>query len=396
MSVPEGSRRDASGRSDGSAPQLHALILAGGQGTRFWPLSRGARPKQLLAMVGERSLLVDTVQRLDPLVPRSRIWVCTTADLAPQVRRELPDLADGAVDRLLVEPSGRDTLPAIAWAMWQMRRHAELVAVLPSDHWIPRQEAFRQALAEAADLAREEQQIVTLGVLPDRPETGFGYLEIDGTIGAAGGHPADRGAQAGAANVGPSAELERLRVRRFVEKPDAARARQFASSGRHLWNAGMFLLPTEVFLAELEAAQPDLAAALPGLEEAAGRGAEAQLAERYAALPRISIDFGLMEKVGLIGAVALDCGWSDLGSFEALAELLEPDPEGNRRRGEVYAVDSRDNLLLAEEGVVVAVGLEGIAVVRTGDVVLVMPRERAQEVKQAVEMLRSAGRGDLL
>jgi mannose-1-phosphate guanylyltransferase len=360
---------------------LHALVLAGGRGTRFWPLSRQERPKQLLPMVSEATLLEETLERLEPLVPRERTWVCTTADLEPRVRELLPELTSAGSDRILVEPDGRDTLPAIAWAVWQMRRQAELIAVLPSDHWIARPDEFRSALAVAARAAHREHKVMTLGVRPDRPETGFGYLEI---------------ASQGLENPPQHEESRTLEVRRFVEKPDSERAREFLAAGNFLWNAGMFVFPSATFLAELERLQPQLSTALPGLERAAASGDSSELARLYSELPRISIDFGLMERVEAIGAVPLDCGWSDLGSIEALGEILEPDSSGNSCRGEVITVDSRGNLLVSDSGTLVALGVEDLTVVITGDAVLVMPRDRAQDVRQVVEALRRAGRADLL
>lgn len=378
------------------AERTHALILAGGRGTRFWPLSRERRPKQLLDMVGEDgSLLRSTLQRLGPEIPLERIWVCTTADLAEQIRREVPELSRGEQDRLLVEPSGRDTAPAIAWAVWQMRNAADVVVVLPSDHWITRPQAFREALLKAAHAALAQRRIFTLGIRPSGPETGFGYLEIRPQAPPDSEDTAEGTDET--TNEKSSASFDDLlEVERFVEKPTRERAEEFLAAGNFLWNAGMFCLPVPVFLDELARVLPEVAKALPGIEQAERAGDRDEVAELYEALPRVSIDYGVMEKVSGIGSVALDCGWSDLGSFESLAELLDRDDEGNAWRGDVVAIDSRDNLLVADSGTVAALGISDLAVIRVADVVLVMRRDRAQDVREIVAHLKRAGRTELL
>ena len=346
-----------------------ALILAGGSGTRFWPASRRRRPKQFLALEGERTLLQATVDRLSPLVPPERIWVSTTAELAAEVRSQLPELAP---ERILAEPCGRNTAPAIAWALQKMPEKARrgAVAVLPSDHRIGDEDAFRAALALALRGALASDRVVALGVLPRWVETGFGYLELDST---------------GAGEDGLR------RVVRFREKPDRATAERFVASGHHLWNAGMFVFRGTVLLAQVERFAPELAAGLAGI--AAEPAREAEL---YARLPALSIDVAVMEKLQSLATLPLDCGWDDLGSWQALFEVLSPDAAGNRSRGAVVAVDARDNLLVAESGTIAVLGVEGLVVVRSGDAVLVLPRERAQEVRRIVERLEAEGRQDLL
>jgi mannose-1-phosphate guanylyltransferase len=346
-----------------------ALILAGGSGTRFWPASRRRRPKQFLALEGERTLLQATVDRLLPLVPPERIWISTTTELVAEVRRQLPRLAS---ERILAEPCGRNTAPAIAWALQKMPEEARrgAVAVLPSDHRIGDADAFRAALELAFGGALASDRVVALGVLPRWAEVGFGYLELDST-----------GADASGLR----------RVVRFREKPDRATAERFVASGRHLWNAGMFVFRGTVLLAHVERFAPELAAGL-----AAIAAEPAREAELYAQLPAVSIDVAVMEKLDSLATLPLDCGWDDLGSWQALFEVLSPDAAGNRRRGAAVAVDARDNLLVAESGTIAVLGVEGLVVVRSGDAVLVLPRERAQEVRRIVERLEAEGRLDLL
>ncbi len=348
---------------------MQVVILAGGSGTRFWPLSRRAHPKQLLAMEGERSLLQSTLDRLDPLVPPADVWVCTTRTLAADVRRQLPTVPG---DQVLAEPTGRDTAAAIGWSLRSIPASArsQVAAVLPADHRVGDPEAFRRALASAAEVAERDRRVMTLGVRPHRPETGYGHLELGETL---------------------DAELGVRRVARFVEKPDAERAQRFFAGGQHLWNAGIFVFPTEVMLGHLARFEPELAAGLEAIEESPG-----QIGELYPELKKISIDYAVMERLDDLGTLPLDCGWSDLGSWKSLAEELPADADGNVVRGDVVAIDARDNLLLAEEGTVAVVGVEGLVVVRTADSVLVVPKDRAQEVKSVVDALREAGRDDRL
>lgn len=347
---------------------LRALILAGGSGTRFWPLSRKSNPKQLLALEGERSLLRETVERLRPLIEPKDVWVCTTQALAERVRRDLPEVPP---EQILAEPRGRNTAPAIGWSIRSMPEEARrgVVAVLPADHRMGDPAAFRQTLEHAGRVVEREDRVMTLGVVPRWAETGYGYLELEPDAGP-------RGVR---------------RVRRFVEKPSAENAARFVAAGHYLWNAGIFVFRGTTLLSILGRLQPELAR---GLEEIAA--APHRLEELYGRLPSDSIDYAVMEKLDEISTLPLDCAWSDLGSWEALDEVLPRDEVGNTGRGDRLAVDAHGNLLFADQGTIAVLGVEDLVVVRTGDAVLVCPKSRSQEVKKLVAELAARGREDLL
>lgn len=348
---------------------MQALILAGGSGTRFWPLSRRSSPKQLLSFGSEASLLQATVARIDSMVEPESVWICTTSGLAKRVREQLPRIPSR---NILEEPVGRNTALAIGWSVSQLPEEVrdEVLVVLPADHQVADIGSFRQALGTAADVAAERDLILTLGVIPTRAETGYGYLETGATL----------------ADSSPI-----RRVIRFTEKPDVETARKFVASGDYLWNAGIFVFRSGVLLDRLRLHQPELTA---GLEEIARQ--PTRLEEIYSRLPAISIDHGLMEKLDDLATVPLECGWTDLGSWEALWEYLDRDGDGNVTSGDVIAVDSHDNLVMSTDGLVATVGVEGLVIVKTGDSVLVVPRSRSQEVRRIVERLRKGDRNGLL
>jgi len=346
---------------------LHIVAIAGGSGTRFWPFSRQHRPKQLLALGGKESLLATTFARVAGLAPPERCWMVVGAAHAEACRAEVPQVAP---QRLLVEPQGRNTAPAIALAAAHiMAEDADAVlAVLPADHHVKDGVALCEALARAADAAAQGA-IVTLGITPQHPETGYGYIQR--------GQPDERGAGL-------------FRVRRFCEKPDHQTAVSFLDSGDYLWNAGMFVMRAATFLSELQRQLPVHHAAFAGLREHLRESDyDARLAELYDTIEPISVDYGIMEGAEEISVVPVDCGWSDVGNFAALKKIGEADARGNTTLGKVLTVDSDGCLVSSDDDHLVALlGVSNLAVVRTPDATLVVPLEQSQRVRELVEALQ--------
>lgn len=358
---------------------LYAVIMAGGAGTRFWPASRTNRPKQLLPLAGssDEPLLAATVRRILPLCPPERIFIATGRHLVEASRAALPGLPE---ENFLAEPMPRNTAPCIGWAAATIRRRdpEAVVMVLPSDHHIEDEGGFRRVLKKAVEAA-EAGAIATIGIEPTRPETGYGYIERGEKI-------AD----------------EVFEVARFIEKPDRPNAERYASSGKHLWNGGMFFFQARRILEEIREHLPELSRELDLLDREAARGKEASaLEEAFARMPGISIDHGVMEKAGKLAVVPGSFGWSDVGSWHSAWELAEKDERGNAASKEAVLVDARGNLVadLRKEGkkrVVALVGVSDLVVVETDDALLVIPRERAQDVRSVIEALKARGRGELL
>jgi mannose-1-phosphate guanylyltransferase len=344
----------------------YAIIMAGGSGTRFWPLSRSDRPKQFLSLGPDsRSLLRATAERVWALIPPERTLVVTSELLREQVERELPEL--GAT-RVLAEPVGRNTAPCIGWAATHVRRldPNAVMTVLPADHYIGDSEAYVETLRRGLEAATHGDY-VTIGIRPTRAETGYGYIEVGGEL--------DPGV---------------FRARRFVEKPNRQRAEQFVASGGFLWNSGMFFFLASRILEAIDLHLPGLGEQLQRYESAAETDQEAALvAETYASLPAVSIDHGIMEKVDSVSVVPGTFDWSDLGSWSSAWELSPKDELGNVIPDGGLVIDASRNYAWAPEGKLVAlVGVQDLVVVDSGDALLVVPRGRAQEVRDIVAALR--------
>ncbi len=354
---------------------LHAVIMAGGSGTRFWPASRRDRPKQLLDLVCGAPLLRLTYERLDGLVPPERVWVITNQATATACRKVLPEVPGG---NILAEPVGRNTAACVGLAAHAVGAGDDVCLVLPADHLIGDEEVFRSAMSAGAEAVARDGGLLTFGVQPDRPETGYGYLEIGEVETEIGRWP-----------------IHRLEA--FVEKPDVERARSYLESGRYLWNAGIFAWRARDLLAEIERQLPDLAAGLARIGKAlSGPDASTVLAEVYPSLPSTSVDFGIMEGAERCWLVPVDFGWSDVGSWPALADELPTDDRGNATRGRTAAVEASGNVLVTTGPVVAVAGVDNLVVVATPDAVLVVPKDQAQRVKDVVDRLHELGWEDVL
>ncbi len=349
---------------------MKAVILAGGSGTRLWPLSRRALPKQFLPLVGERSLFQQTVERVRPLVG-DNVLVVATQDVGFLAAQQLRELGVDPGGRVLAEPVGRNTAPAIGLAAL-LSEPDEVLLVLPSDHAIQRVEAFRDAVSRARAVA-DAGYLVTFGITPSRPETGYGYIQAGQALeGFPGFH----------------------RVARFVEKPDRSTAERYLAEGGYSWNSGMFAFRADRILEELARHAPEVHRGLQALADPVRRTGEVP-ADAYAAIPKISIDYAVMERSDRVAVCPADLGWSDLGSFAALHEVMARDAEGNAAHaagGRALFRDARGNLVWAEDKVVAVIGLGNLAVVDTPDALLVCALDRAQEVRSVAEALQAEGR----
>ena len=365
---------------------VHAVILAGGRGTRFWPRSRTRTPKQLLNIVGKDTMLEQTVARLRPLVPPDCIWTVTNAEQAAAVRKQVPAAAR---KRVLTEPIGRNTAAAIALAAIHVRHVAggeALMAVLPADHYIEQAEKYREIVSAALDVARVPGRMVVLGIPPTRPEIGFGYVERVGE------------------SIGTK-DFPVFPVRRFTEKPELKLAQEYVASGNYHWNAGMFFWRVSTFLENLKNLLPKTHAALEKLSAAIGtRAYERKLRATYPKLENISVDYAILEPATRVeGApnvfvIPAEVGWSDIGSWEAVYGLLldKSSAEGNVFVSPGYALDASGNLISCPEKFTALIGVRDLVVVETPDALLICPRDRAQDVAKIVKWLEQRHRKDLL
>ncbi|BDU75727.1 mannose-1-phosphate guanylyltransferase [Mesoterricola sediminis] len=349
-------------------PRKIAVIMAGGKGTRFWPRSRAVRPKQFLAMVGERTLLNATVDRLLPSFKAEDIYIVTTEALAADTRRMLPELPAANV---LVEPEGRNTAPclALALALIEQRTPEGVMVVLSADSWIGDNDKFLADIQVAVDHAWRKRDLVTFGIRPTYPETGYGYIETEGQ--------------------GPV-----LGAQAFREKPNYETAVAYLESGRHFWNAGMFVWTLQDLRDELLRHCPEV---LAPLDAWIADGARPDgLAQAYGRLPKLSIDYALMEKSERVAVVPASFRWSDVGSWPAVVEFHEADASGNMVQGDAILIESSNCAVFGGKRLVAGSGLENLIIVDEPDALLICRRDRAQDVKTIVERLAADGRADLL
>jgi mannose-1-phosphate guanylyltransferase/mannose-6-phosphate isomerase len=384
-------------RTHDSTADVYAVILAGGSGTRFWPLSRETHPKQMLQIVGEDSLLRETIKRIHGFVPGKNIWIVTTEDKAQDIRFHIDSLGPLAKEiQFINEPLGRNTAPAVGLAALTLNHisPASIMVVLPSDHAIPDPEKFLRDLKLAVQGAREDS-LVTFGIKPIRPETGYGYIKVR------------RSSKMKSRGL--------LKVERFFEKPDLKTAKRYLSHGGYFWNSGIFVFKTSQILTEIQTHLPSLYNSLkrievilfepdkpnkpdkpdrPSTPQSAIRNP--QLVTLYSRLKPISIDYGIMERSPNILMVPAKFRWSDLGSWAALDEVIEKDKAGNILRGNTINVGSENSTVFAGDRLVATIGLKDMVVVDTPDATLVTPKDRVQEVRKIVETLKQGDREEHL
>ena len=356
---------------------MYAVLMAGGSGTRFWPKSRENMPKQLLNIVGTETMIQATVTRIKPLVPVENIYVVIGQTIEDEVRRQLADIPG---ENILVEPCARNTAPCIGLAAItiQKRDPQGVMVVLPADHAVENEKRFLSVLKVAGQIARERPNLVTLGIVPTRPETGYGHIRRGERLKEKDGLPV-------------------CRVEQFVEKPDLERAKQYTESGEYLWNSGMFVWNVSTILENIRRYMPDLYEGLMQISESLGEGEESDTVRRvYESLQPESIDYGIMEKAENVLVLPGDFGWSDVGSWASLAEVNPPDEDGNVVDGPFVGIETADSVFVAPEKLIAAIGVKNIIVVDTEDALLVCSKDRAQDVKKIVEILKDRGRREYL
>ena len=362
----------------------HAVILAGGRGTRFWPRSRTRTPKQLLNIVDKKTMLEQTIARLRPIVSPDHIWTVTNAEQTAALKKQLPAASR---KRVLTEPVGRNTAAAIALAAIHIRHAAKgdaLMAVLPSDHFIAQPEKYRRIVASALHIASAPGRMVVLGIPPTHPETGYGYVERMGDSIHSGEFPV-------------------YAVRRFTEKPILNVAKEYVSSGNYQWNAGMFFWRVSTFLDNLKRHLPKTHAELEKLAASIGsRSYEKKLRAVYPKLENISVDYAILERATeqsgatQVFVIPAEIGWSDIGSWAAVYELLRKQPSENVLAGQGHVLDASGNFLWSPSKFVAAIGVRDLVVVETPDALLICPRDRAQDVAKIVKHLEERKRKQLL
>jgi mannose-1-phosphate guanylyltransferase len=345
--------------------------MAGGSGTRLWPLSRQNRPKQALTLIGQRTMFQHAVDRIAPLFPPERILVVTGSEHASLLMDQVPELLP---ENFIVEPEGRGTAPAIGLAAIHLRRKDPdaMMAVLTADHYITETAGFRQALMAAAQVA-EDGRLVVLGIKPTSPSTGYGYIHQGASLGRMDGSPS-------------------FHVERFVEKPDLETATRMMESGEYSWNSGMFIWRVDRILGEFQRQMPEFYAQLTKVEAALGMPAYAATLNRvWPQVTKQAIDYGVMEGAKDVAVIPVNIGWTDVGSWGSLLTLLPADENGNILIGPHIGINTRDTLTFSEKRLIATIGVQGLVIIDTEDALLVCPKEQEQQVRELVGKLKSDG-----
>jgi mannose-1-phosphate guanylyltransferase len=354
----------------------HAVILAGGAGTRFWPRSRKQKPKQMLNIFGHNTLLQDTLARISPLVELPHTLIVTTRDLAAALKQQLPDLKE---ENFLIEPVGRNTAPAIGLAALKLLESdpEAVMLVMPADHLISDRGRFIACLEQAIQTAVNEEALVTIGIKPTHPETGYGYIQFN---------PKAKNLKPDSPSSTPDNPAV-YDVVTFAEKPNLETAKRFLASGDFLWNSGMFIWKASRVLAEIESSMPELYTSLIAIQKLTGSEAESQYTNIYGGVRAISIDYGVMERARNVAVVKGDFSWTDIGNWAEVYRLSPKDPNGNVNINGHVLVDAKNCYIDSPDRFVALVGVQDLIIINTGDALLICNRNHAQDVKRAVEFM---------
>ena len=362
-------------------PDVYAVIMAGGGGTRFWPWSRETRPKQVLPILSPRAMIRETVDRIQPLVPPERTLIVTSRSQVRQLHREVPRIPP---ENLLLEPVGKNTAPCLGLAAVHVQRTnpEAVMIVLPADHYIGAPDQFLHTLQRAAEFASREEYLITLGITPTGPETGYGYVQKGPVLGRV-------------------RETEVFRAKAFREKPTLQKAKAYLRRGDYLWNSGMFIWRVGVFWEALEKCLPRLHRDMQELKASLGKRRERKVLEKvYSRCPSISVDYGVMEKAPNVALIEARFGWSDVGSWAVLWNIWPRDPAGNvciqGGKSKILTLDSSGCVVRGEKSLIAVLGLKDTVVVEAGDALLVCPRDRSQDVRRILQELKQRGWKDYL
>ncbi len=356
--------------------EMLVVVMAGGSGTRLWPRSRQNRPKQFLDLIGERTMLQQTLDRISPLVPWHDIYIVTAREYAPLVEEQAKEVPP---QNVILEPSGRNTAPCVALAAIHLARRGrdEPIVVLPADHYVGKPQELRRILQAAAKVAKRGF-LVTLGIVPGWPETGYGYIKRGGKMDDVDGIPV-------------------YRVDRFTEKPNLQTAQRYLSSGGYYWNSGMFVWTANTILSEIATHMPELYDQIMRVDTVLGTEREWEtLTCVWERVQPQSIDYGVLERSRNTVVMPADIDWSDVGDWAALTSILSCDELGNTVHSDHLGIDTKNTLVFGSGRLIATIGLDGMIVVDTGDALLICPKERAQQVKDLVDRLKGMGRTDLL